>query len=112
MPHRYICDVFQEMRDADKSKNFSYMKGLIEEAQSMANRMENRLHLGKDAERLHKEVKLEPLYTVEFVEVSVSGAQVAALLKLNIALGIGLMVILLIIVSEHPVPAVTMSVML
>lgn len=38
---RLICDVFSEMRVCLKTQNFSYLKGLIEEAQSYANRMEN-----------------------------------------------------------------------
>jgi hypothetical protein len=38
-----MCDVLREMRDCAKTSNFSYLGGLIEEAQSMANRMESRL---------------------------------------------------------------------
>lgn len=40
MPNRYICEVLEEMRKADETKNYSYLLGLIEEAQSLANRME------------------------------------------------------------------------
>ena len=39
-PNRTICDVLEELRQCYKTRNFSYMPGLIEEAQSMANRME------------------------------------------------------------------------
>jgi hypothetical protein len=39
-PNRTICDVLEEMRKAVSTLNFSYMSGLIEEAQSLANRME------------------------------------------------------------------------
>lgn len=40
MPNRTICDVLAAMRECSKTKNFSYLEGLIEEAQNMANRME------------------------------------------------------------------------
>ena len=43
-PNRMICEVFREMRTCLKTNNFSYLKGLIEEAQSYANRMESALH--------------------------------------------------------------------
>lgn len=41
MPNRYLCDVLAEMRKAYKTRNFSYLPGLIEEAQTMGNRMES-----------------------------------------------------------------------
>ena len=44
MLNRYICDVFEEMRKCVETKNFSYLSGLIEEAQTMANRMEAKLY--------------------------------------------------------------------
>lgn len=37
---RYMCTVLEEMREAIKSMNFSYMGSLVEEAQMLANRME------------------------------------------------------------------------
>ena len=37
---RTMCDVLEEMRQASKSKNYSYIDGLVEEVQSMGNRME------------------------------------------------------------------------
>ncbi len=40
MVNRTLCDVLSEMRDCNKTRNFSYLKGLIEEAQTLANRME------------------------------------------------------------------------
>ena len=62
--NRTICDVFAEMREADKTKNYSYLLGLIEEAQSMANRMEAGLgdkkdleHMSDEKKRLKKELK-------------------------------------------------------
>jgi len=42
-PDRLICDVFREMRTCIKTRNFSYLRGLVEEAQSYANRMESAL---------------------------------------------------------------------
>jgi len=46
-----------EMRDCVKTSNFSYLSGLIEEAQSLANRMESRLYEIKDFERLHEDIR-------------------------------------------------------
>lgn len=54
--NRYICDVFSDMRKCDKSKNYSPMKGLIEEAQVMANRMESALSDQKDLKALQIEL--------------------------------------------------------
>jgi len=45
------------MRDCIKTLNFSYLSGLIEEAQSLANRMESRLYEIKDFERLHEDIR-------------------------------------------------------
>jgi len=49
---RTVCDVLYEMREACKTGNYSYMPGLIEEVQSMANRMEAKLSQVGDIERL------------------------------------------------------------
>ena len=57
MPNRYICTVLDEMRECVKTTNFSYLPGLIEEAQSLANRMESHLYDIKDFNRLHKDIK-------------------------------------------------------
>ena len=57
MPNRLLCAVLDEMRDCVKTSNFSYLPGLIEEAQSLANRMEARLFEMKDFERLHKDIR-------------------------------------------------------
>ena len=56
--NRYLCDVLHEMRDCVKTLNFSYLLGLIEEAQTLANRMEARLYEMKDFDRLHEEIKV------------------------------------------------------
>ena len=47
-PNRTLCDVLNEMRKACKTLNFSYMKGLIEEVQTLGNRMEAKLSDYKD----------------------------------------------------------------
>ncbi len=57
MSNRYICSVLDEMRDCVKTSNFSYLSGLIEEAQSLANRMESRLYEIKDFEKLHEDIR-------------------------------------------------------
>jgi|TARA_Y100000296_G_C5021960_1_gene180282 hypothetical protein len=57
MPNRLLCDVFSEMRNCVKTLNFSYLPGLIEEAQSLGNRMEAHLYDIKDFNRLHKDIK-------------------------------------------------------
>ena len=57
MPNRLLCDVLGEMRDCVKTSNFSYLSGLIEESQSLANRMEAHLYDIKDFNRLHKDIK-------------------------------------------------------
>ena len=54
---RYICDVLYEMRACTKTLNFSYLIGMIEEAQTLANRMESRLYEMKDFEHLHEEIR-------------------------------------------------------
>ena len=47
-PNRTLCDVLEEMRKCYETRNFSPIMGLIEEAQSMGNRMETALHDKKD----------------------------------------------------------------
>lgn len=64
-PNRYICTVLEEMRTCAKTMNFSYLPGLIEEAQTLANRMESKLEdvsdhksLLDERDALHKEVQV------------------------------------------------------
>ena len=57
MPNRLLCAVLDEMRDCVKTSSFSYLPGLIEEAQSLGNRMEAHLYEIKDYNRLHKDIK-------------------------------------------------------
>ena len=56
--NRYLCSVLDEMRDCVKTLNFSYLLGLIEEAQSLGSRMEAKLFDVKDFESLHEEIKV------------------------------------------------------
>lgn len=44
MPNRFVCDVLSEMRECVKTLRFDRFSGLIEEAQTMVNRMEAALH--------------------------------------------------------------------
>ena len=57
MPNRLLCAVLDEMRECVKTTNFSYLPGLIEEAQSLGNRMESHLYDIKDFNRLNKDIK-------------------------------------------------------
>lgn len=65
MPSRYLCDVLEEMRKAVATQNYSYMLGLIEEAQSLGSRMEAGLmdlgtleRLRTERKELEKEIKV------------------------------------------------------
>ena len=49
---RVLCEVLHEMRECAKTGNYSYLPGLIEEAQSMANRMEAKLSQVKDIDKV------------------------------------------------------------
>ena len=55
--NRLLCDVLREMRECVKTLNFSYLLGLIEEVQTLGNRMESKLYDIKDFERLHEEIR-------------------------------------------------------
>ena len=57
MPNRYLCDVLTEMRECTKTLNFSYLMGLIEESQTLANRMETKLEDIKEIEFLHVRIR-------------------------------------------------------
>ena len=56
MTNRYLCSVLDEMRECTKTLNFSYLLGLIEEAQTLGSRMEAKLFEIKDFEHLHKDI--------------------------------------------------------
>ena len=53
--NRYICDVLEEMRKLVNANNIKPLMGLIEEAQSLANRMEAGLGDKKDLLSLSNE---------------------------------------------------------
>jgi predicted nucleic acid-binding Zn-ribbon protein len=54
--NRYICDVLEEMRTSVKTLNFAMIPSLIEEVQTMANRMEMALSDMKDLKGLKEEI--------------------------------------------------------
>lgn len=57
MPNRTLCDVLNEMRKLNETRNYAPLDGLIEEAQIMGNRMESVLWDSKDHRRLKKAIK-------------------------------------------------------
>jgi cell division protein FtsB len=56
-PSRYICDVLEEMRKCFKHYNFSIVLSLIEECQTLANRMESALSEQRGIRDAHEEIK-------------------------------------------------------
>ena len=65
--NRCVCDVLEEMRTSVKTLNFAMIPSLIEEVQTMANRMEMALADMKDLERLKMSIveKKEELEKLE-----------------------------------------------
>lgn len=57
MPNRTLCDVLSELRTCYENRNFSYMLSLVEEAQTMANRMEAALYDKSDLRYAREEYK-------------------------------------------------------
>jgi len=57
LPNRTVCDVLREMRKAHETHNYAYLLGLIEEVQSMANRMEAALYDKGDIKYARKRIK-------------------------------------------------------
>lgn len=55
--HRTVCGTLAEMRACYETRNFSYLPGLIEEAQHLANRMEAGLQYQKGIREMHDELK-------------------------------------------------------
>lgn len=55
--NRTACDVLEELRTCHTSRNYAALPGLVEELQSMFNRMEAKLNDIKDVERLHDHIK-------------------------------------------------------
>jgi len=63
-PNRTLCDVLNEMRKANETRNYSYLLGLIEECQYLGDKMEAALSDKEDVRRwseerstLRKEIK-------------------------------------------------------
>ena len=56
--NRYVCDVLDEMRTSVKTLNFAMIPSLIEEVQTMANRMEMALSDLKDLKLLKEDIVL------------------------------------------------------
>jgi len=62
MINRTACDVLEAMRQCDKTRNYSYLLGLVEELQNICYRMEAGLWDQKEfkaMERRHKKLKKE-----------------------------------------------------
>ena len=55
--NRTLCDVLEDMRKCDLTKNYSPMLGLIEEAQIMGNKMEAGLHDKRDFKHYKDKLK-------------------------------------------------------
>ncbi len=55
--NRTVCDVLEEMRKSVETMNMSYLPGLIEETQSMVNKMEAAIGDIKDFKKMKKNIK-------------------------------------------------------
>lgn len=53
--NRYLCSVLEDMRKCDETRNFAPLKGLIEEAQILGNRMEAGLGDKNDLLKMNEE---------------------------------------------------------
>lgn len=53
--NRYLCTVLDAMRKCDETKNYSYLIGLIEEAQYLGTAMEDALSDVNDVKRLKED---------------------------------------------------------
>lgn len=61
-PNRTLCDVLEDMRRCHKTLNFALLSSLIEEVQTIGNRMESALWDQKDfesADKLFKQLKVK-----------------------------------------------------
>ena len=65
--NRYVCDVLAEMRTCMETRNFAILPSIIEETQTMVNRMEMALGDMKDLRALKDEIstKKEELKKIE-----------------------------------------------
>lgn len=53
--NRTLCDVLEDMRRCDTTKNYAALSSLIEEAQTMGNRMESGLGDQRDIVKMQEE---------------------------------------------------------
>ena len=56
-PNRTVCEALREMRELNKTRNFAPLLGLIEEVQSMVNRMEASLLDQGDLQHARKSLR-------------------------------------------------------
>lgn len=56
-PNRTVCDVLEEIRKCDETKNYSYLLGLVEQIQSLVNNMESALWDQKKFTRAEKQYR-------------------------------------------------------
>ena len=57
MPNRLVCNVLEEMSKCSSTNNYSYLDGLIEEIQTLVNRMEAKLFDMRDIKCLNDEIQ-------------------------------------------------------
>lgn len=88
MPYRTACDVLEEMRTTIKTLNFAYLESLIEELQTLANRMEAALDENRDCQYHHERARKakKKAEEAEALSADLDGIR-AELKKLNAALG-------------------------
>ena len=56
LPNRTLCQVLDEMRMLDKTRNYAMLLSLVEEVQMMGNRMESALWDQKDINSLQEKI--------------------------------------------------------
>ena len=86
MANRNLCNVLDEVRMQYKTRNFSGLLGLIEEAQTMGNRMEAALHDQKDfktMEKTHRELKAKLRKSKSALDTATSLAEEQGMDKLK-----------------------------
>ena len=59
MPNRYVCDVLDEIRKLNKARNYGSLLGMVEEVQTLVNRMEAALGDKAEYQRWHDKAKEE-----------------------------------------------------
>ena len=54
--NRTFCDVLSELRKCDTTRNYAILLSLLEELQTLGNRMESHLYDTKDLKNLHEDI--------------------------------------------------------